>query len=102
MKRDATILRIAAVVLTIGAAIAWAIPTFTGTRLFPVVPRRVQLVLPPSHPTAQGPVPVIYKAAPHSLLVLVPEAVDPRMVYQPDASSFRTPVYQPPGHLEKR
>lgn len=36
------------------------------------------------------------------MLVLVPHNIDPSMIYRPDTSAYRTPVYQPPGHLEKR
>ena len=102
MKRHATFFWIAAVALGIGASLAWAIPMFAGTGLSPRVARPVQLVLLPPQPTLQTPAPGIYEATPHSILVLVPDDVDPRMIYRPDTSAFRTPIYQPPGHLEKR
>jgi len=102
MRRHAAVLWIATAVLTTGASLLWAIPAFTSAPLSPVVPRRVQFVLPSSHPTVQGRGPGIYRAVPHSLWVLVPDEVDPRMVYRPDTSRFRTPVHHPPGYFERR
>ncbi len=102
MKRHATFFWIVAAVLGIGASLAWAIPTFAGARLSPRIARPVQLVLLPPQPNLQTLAPGVYQATPHSMLVLVPDDVDPPMVYRPDTSAFRTPIYQPPGHLEKR
>src|SRR5689334_565543 len=102
MKQHNTFLWVAAVVLAMGALLAWAIPAFTGTSLSPVAPRRVQFVLAPPHPTVRGQSPSIYKATPHSILVLIPDDIDRRIVHRPDTSGLQTPIYQPPGHLEKR
>ena len=102
MKRHVTFFWIAAMVLAMGASLAWAIPALTGRQLSPVVPRSVQFALPSSHWAAQGLAPGIYEATPHTTFVLAPNGVDLRMVYRPDTSGFRTPIYQPPGHLAKR
>lgn len=102
MKRHTRLFWIAIVVLGLGAALAWAIPMFAGTRLTPHVARPIQFVALPTPPILQTPAPDVYKATSHSILVLVPDDVDPYMVYRPDTSAFQTPVYQPPGHWEKR
>jgi hypothetical protein len=102
MKRHSRLLWIAAVVLGFGASLALAIPMFAGARLSPSVARPIQFTVLPVQPTLQTLAPGVYKATPHAMLVLVPDDVDPCMVYRPDTSAVRMPVYQPPGHLEKR
>lgn len=93
--------------LVVGASLTWAIPAFTDTRLSPAAPAGTRLSGAPTGVvkltrTVAEPAPGVYKAAPYSMLVVVPEEVDPRMVHRPDASGFKMPIYRPPMHFDKR
>jgi len=107
MKQNGRLWRRVVVALAVGVPLVCGIAAVTGMKasnsgpstFAPALPRPQtagQAMKPPHHS------PGIYMATPYSMIVVIPQPIDPHMVHATDLTRFKMPCIQPQMHLERR